>query len=268
MSNDIQDNQQKFSPCVLIYILTVIACIWVLEFNLYFQRLEYAEENDIECGTLDITYRNSSISLKYLLLPTVFLDDQEWSMALQQVFVFILIIGRWLLPKGHMTRDQLSELLFINIGMGADILEFIIEGMELKAVGCSDDLMVVILIIWSWSLMQFTINLTVNLEQEDRDPSTEDAETSSWLNQCSHHVCCKTGMWATIVTVILQDGPFFIIRVYLISEFNAVSLGMLFFTAKNALILVLQFYRLKLILSERANVANESRSDPESDIGN
>lgn len=35
----------------------------------------------------------------------------------------ILIVGRWLLPKGELTRDQLSQLLLVYIGMAADIIE-------------------------------------------------------------------------------------------------------------------------------------------------
>jgi hypothetical protein len=38
--------------------------------------------------------------------------------------MLILIIGRWMLPKGGLTRDQLSQLLLVYIGTAADIIEF------------------------------------------------------------------------------------------------------------------------------------------------
>ena len=38
--------------------------------------------------------------------------------------MLILIIGRWLLPKGDLTREQLSQLLLVYIGTAADIIEF------------------------------------------------------------------------------------------------------------------------------------------------
>ena len=38
--------------------------------------------------------------------------------------MLILIIGRWMLPKGDMTRDQLAQLLLVYIGTAADIIEF------------------------------------------------------------------------------------------------------------------------------------------------
>jgi hypothetical protein len=38
--------------------------------------------------------------------------------------MLILIIGRWMLPKGDLTRDELSQLLLCYIGTAADIIEF------------------------------------------------------------------------------------------------------------------------------------------------
>lgn len=34
-----------------------------------------------------------------------------------------IIVGRWLLPRGEITRDQLSALLLGYVGTAADILE-------------------------------------------------------------------------------------------------------------------------------------------------
>ena len=35
---------------------------------------------------------------------------------IEQFLMLVLIIGRWLLPKGDLTRDQLSQLLLVYIG--------------------------------------------------------------------------------------------------------------------------------------------------------
>ena len=43
--------------------------------------------------------------------------------ALDQTFLLLLVIGRWLLPKGQMSREQLSQLLLIYIAAAADIVE-------------------------------------------------------------------------------------------------------------------------------------------------
>ncbi|XP_033104894.1 uncharacterized protein LOC117107352 isoform X2 [Anneissia japonica] len=179
----------------------------------------------------------------------IHLNYQQWSLALQQIFIFVLIIGRWLLPKGQMTRDQLSQLLLVYIGMAADILEFITEGIGMGPVGCSAILMMMVLGIWSWSLMQFTIGLTLTKRRKNRV-----AGTSSSRTRCSPCVCCETEVWAIMVTVIMQDGPFLSMRVYLITQFHTMSQNMIFFTAKNALVLVLQFYRLIVLFCQKEKV--------------
>ena len=52
------------------------------------------------------------------------LSDDTWATVIEQFLMLILIIGRWLLPKGDMTREQLSQLLLVYIGTAADIIEF------------------------------------------------------------------------------------------------------------------------------------------------
>jgi hypothetical protein len=49
---------------------------------------------------------------------------ETWATVIEQFLMLILIIGRWMLPKGGLTRDQLSQLLLVYIGTAADIIEF------------------------------------------------------------------------------------------------------------------------------------------------
>ena len=44
-------------------------------------------------------------------------------LVLQQCFLFTLVLTKWIAPKGGVTLDNLSELLLINVGAAADILE-------------------------------------------------------------------------------------------------------------------------------------------------
>lgn len=80
-------------------------------------------------------------------------------MALEQFLLLLLIIGRWILPKGKLTRDQLSQLLLVYIGTAADIVEFF-EAFKEETVRYNRILCCSILGIWSWSLLQFAIVLT------------------------------------------------------------------------------------------------------------
>ena len=52
------------------------------------------------------------------------MDDDTMVVIIEQFLMLILIIGRWMLPKGNMTRDQLAQMLLVFIGTAADIIEF------------------------------------------------------------------------------------------------------------------------------------------------
>lgn len=49
-------------------------------------------------------------------------DDQKLRSAVEIGMLGALVIGRWLLPRGEITRDQLSALLLAYISNGADVI--------------------------------------------------------------------------------------------------------------------------------------------------
>ena len=50
-------------------------------------------------------------------------SDEEWTLALEQILIFALVLAKWIAPKGGMSLDELSQLLLVNIAAGADIIE-------------------------------------------------------------------------------------------------------------------------------------------------
>lgn len=57
--------------------------------------------------------------------------SNDWILALHQILLILLIVGKWLLPLGGgVTRDKLSQLLLIFVGTAADILEFTSETLS------------------------------------------------------------------------------------------------------------------------------------------
>jgi len=44
---------------------------------------------------------------------------QKWS---KLGLILLIIVGRWLLPRGELTRDQLSTLLLVYVANAADIM--------------------------------------------------------------------------------------------------------------------------------------------------
>ena len=65
---------------------------------------------------------------------SIALPPEQWSKILEQILLVVLILGRWLLPKGTMSRDQFSQLMLVYTGMAADIAE-IFEAFRESKVG-------------------------------------------------------------------------------------------------------------------------------------
>lgn len=70
-----------------------------------------------------------------------------------------MIIGRWLLPRGEITRDQLSALLLGYVGTAADILE-LFEVLDEQAVSTDQQVTHAVLGVYTWSLLQFCLVTT------------------------------------------------------------------------------------------------------------
>lgn len=102
--------------------VSVVPAIWLLELDKMVQRTQ------IEESTKKIEL-NTAVGMKNLNklldtfgginlpnMPTIQVDSQMWITLIEQFLMLILIIGRWMLPKGDLTRDQLSQLLLVYIG--------------------------------------------------------------------------------------------------------------------------------------------------------
>lgn len=49
--------------------------------------------------------------------------SQEFNQKFSELgLILVIITGRWLLPRGEITRDQLSALLLTYVGTAADIM--------------------------------------------------------------------------------------------------------------------------------------------------
>ena len=188
---------------------------------------------------------HSACVLSQVTIPVSFSDDQ-WALILEQVLLLLLILGRWLLPKGTLTRDQLSQLLLVYIGMAADILEFNLESLKDENVFCDVILICFVLGIWSWSLTQFTLVMT-SVAGKRRRVVLQDGSQSISADCCSCCWCCRNEMWAMIITLLMQDGPFLAMRLYLMIEVKIFSIMMVFFTCKNILVIMLQLYRMVIL---------------------
>ncbi|XP_067249761.1 transmembrane protein 26 [Chanodichthys erythropterus] len=235
-----------FSPMVFLYLSTVIPSVWFLELNLLQSNLP------INSTTNSDPQFFSQIPLTMGLAE---LDPENWVEALEQTMLIVLVLGRWLMPKGDMSRDQLSQLLMVYVGLGADILD-IFDTFKEPQVKTKQAVIIVGLSLFSWALMQFPLVLTQTsrpkVQEEDQPEATQHGR-AGWTVSC-----CSSEVWSLLLTVGMQDGPFLIYRLYLMIRENVLNQLMIFFTCKNILIVLLEAYRICVVHFEQSRGGSQS----------
>ncbi|XP_010399082.3 transmembrane protein 26 isoform X2 [Corvus cornix cornix] len=218
-----------FSPAIFLYLICIVPSLWLLEIHHGTQAKVFVNQLSTICETV-------------------------WTLALHQTFLLLLVVGRWLLPIGvEITRDQLSQLLLMFVGTAADILEFASETLDIEDVRKNYALINSILAVWTWSMLQFPLDLAV--QHIGCKPSAPARRIPSLL-LCRY----SAELWNIGVSLFIQDGPFFIVRSILMGHFRIFNQMLVFFTAKNILVVTLQLYRLAVItLDFRATVLQRSR---------
>ena len=190
-------------------------------------------------------------------LPVV-LDPDLWALALEQMLLFVLIIGRWILPKGNISRSQLSLLLLVYIGMASDIMDVFVLFEEPQVL--NDELLgYVILSVWSLSLVQFCLVLTVTKGGGDQ-------RTMGFGSSYAKHGhikqvgCCHTEIWSILATIFMQDFPFLAVRLWVMIKYKTFNYSLLFFSFKNALVICVQLYRLCVVCGTSGDDVHETNA--------
>lgn len=177
-----------------------------------------------------------------------------WVVIMEQLFLYLMILARWILPRGEITRNELSQLLFVFIGIASDITE-LFALFEEEQVRMSEKLTYAILCIWTISLLQFTLVLTsTHSPKKTRTTLPSGAEFQDEKEDVKTNMVAaffQTEVWSICVNFLLQDGPFLAIRLYTIIEFKLVTYSIIFFTAKNGLLVIMLVYRLSVLCMER-----------------
>lgn len=172
---------------------------------------------------------------------------------MEQLFLYLMILSRWILPRGEITRNELSQLLFVFIGIASDITE-LFALFEESTVRMNTDITYAILCIWSVSLLQFTLVLTAThspkkartaLATRPVSPDGDDAQVNFVM------AFFQTEVWSICVNFVLQDGPFLVVRLYTMIELKLMTYSIIFFTAKNGLVVMLLVYRLSVLCVAR-----------------
>ncbi|XP_073346500.1 transmembrane protein 26b [Pagrus major] len=237
-----------FSPAIFLFLISIIPSLWILELH-----HQENKSTDSTCEKLDSTenikslfrlWRNSTNGSELpegVSLSSVCAND--WILALHQILLILLILGKWLLPAaGELTRDQLSQLLLIFVGTAADILEFTSE--TLSDINDSSPAMVyIILAVWTWSMLQFPLHFSV-MGATSEDLSEPAPSLLSHL---------RTDIWSTVEALFIQDGPFLVVRLTVMIYFNVVHQMLIFFAIKNFLVVILNVYRLSVLVCDKTS---------------
>uniref|UniRef100_A0A673I077 Transmembrane protein 26-like n=1 Tax=Sinocyclocheilus rhinocerous TaxID=307959 RepID=A0A673I077_9TELE len=219
-----------FSPATLLFLISIIPSIWILE-------LHHQENKASDPQVLFY------IPILSHMLTSVCPND--WILGLHQVLLILLILGKWLLPLGGVTRDELSQLLLIFVGTAADILEFTSETLS-DVKENNHQLVYVILAVWTWSMLQFPLHLAVVTSRPQNSDEHKDG-----------HGCCNlvfsrhsTDIWNIVESLFIQDGPFLVVRLIVMIYFDVFHQMLVFFAIKNFLVVVLNLYRLIVICQD------------------
>ena len=198
-------------------------------------------------------------------VPTIKLSEREWAYIMQQTVLVCIIIGRWLMPKGDLTRDQLSALLLNYVGTASDIVD-LFSVLEVQA-RLTNAYVIAVLTIWSWSMFQFIFTITVTKDEEEEEETEERAGKKGHFQKpktktsapekgrkksCIKfvHTVLETDAWAIFVCMMMQDGPYLFVRLVGLFYYRIVTYTMFFFITKNLLLLVLQCYRIVVLIKE------------------
>ncbi|XP_041117836.1 transmembrane protein 26-like [Polyodon spathula] len=239
-----------FSPAILFYLISVIPSIWILEDHYYhydikdtmsLTKCQQLDKPNIPTNPGSQTGGIPHLDKGLQLLNSTCSD--AWKLGLHQTLLLTLIIGKWLLPTGiGISKDQLSQLLLIFVGIAADILEFTSEMLSEEKVKTNTVLVYTILAVWTWSMLQFPLHVAViNTESSD---ACQNPPSSSLL---STHLA---DIWNIIISLFIHDGPFFVVRMVVMFSYGVIHQMLVFFTIKNCLVVTLQLYRLYVIIED------------------
>merc|ERR1719305_1846459 len=130
--------------------------------------------------------------------------------------------------------------------MAADILE-IFEAFRENKVMLRPQLTYAVLAVWNWSLLQFCLSLGGNHKRK-----LGSGRSSGGRSGLSGGKQLLDGdILAILITIVLQDIPFICLRLTLIFGYGVISPMDIFFTCKNSLVILLQLYRLLVLIVKK-----------------
>ncbi|KAL4240987.1 hypothetical protein ACF0H5_001769 [Mactra antiquata] len=167
------------------------------------------------------------------------IEDTTWIVVLQESLMYLIVFGRWILPRAGVSRVALSDLLLIYLAVASDIMELYAVFDE-EIVQVDRGVTLAVLTIWSISFLQFVPVLI----QKNKHLNMERGHFKRIARACGEHFA---EVFNTILSLVIQDGPFLCLRLYLMIRFELVTYSLVFFVLKNFVSVLLLIYRLVIL---------------------
>lgn len=103
------------------------------------------------------------------------LDIATIAVGLEITLLMLVILGRWFLPKGNISRSTLSQLLLVYMSLASDIVD-LLSLLNETQVQESAIMSYFTLVIFSWSLFQFSLNLVVTRGRSFQSVAVDDLD--------------------------------------------------------------------------------------------
>uniref|UniRef100_A0A1A9W814 Uncharacterized protein n=1 Tax=Glossina brevipalpis TaxID=37001 RepID=A0A1A9W814_9MUSC len=144
--------------------------IWLLELDKVQNRLDGKRNtSDVNSNVTTIAAANNTT-----FAAAVGVNMDTWITLIEQFLMLILIVGRWMLPKGT----------------AADIIEFF-DSYKDDTIAKNRLLVHLTLGIWSWSLLQFTIVLSATRSRRPRGGGSLQRSPAEVKENSDDEIVCK-----------------------------------------------------------------------------
>ena len=90
-------------------------------------------------------------------------------------------------------------------------------------------------------------------EMHDELRATEEVDAFLEGRRCFDWFCCYNEIWGMTMSIIFQDGPFFIVRMVILFHYNVITHMNIFFTGKNIFVIILLLNRYVLFTRHKRN---------------
>ena len=152
------------SPMMLIYIISAyLPCFVIYHINDYDKHISTCDESH---SLVKNYYETPDSSVHVLQMPSAQAQNLE-------VFFILVLLNRWLSPKGKITLEELSKLLLIYMSVIADILDMMKMIRTISYSTCEPELKELFfklsLIVLSISTLQLCLTLTATRTKPTRE---------------------------------------------------------------------------------------------------